>query len=83
MILTNIITIIILILIAFVIFKIIKDYGGIFLKIALHLLAGWITLAIVNIIPGIYIPINLITMIVSGFGGVLGTLLLVIINIIT
>lgn len=83
MILSNIITIIILILIAILIFKIIKDYGGLLLKIALHLLTGWITLILVNVVPGIDIPINLLTMIISGFGGVIGTLLLVIINIIT
>ncbi|MBE6494208.1 MAG: sigmaK-factor processing regulatory BofA [Methanosphaera stadtmanae] len=81
--LANIITLIILILIAIVIIKIIKEFGGVFLKIALHLLAGWITLVLVNFVPGIYIPVNLLTMIISGFGGVFGTILLVIMNIIT
>lgn len=82
-ILSEIIALIILILIAAVVIKIIISYGGLALKIALHLITGWITLAIVNIIPGIDIPINLLTVIISGFGGILGTILLVILNIIT
>ena len=82
-ILSEILALIILILVAAVIFKIIINYGGLVLKIALHLLSGWITLIIVNIIPGIDIPINILTLVISGFGGITGTILLVILNIIT
>jgi inhibitor of the pro-sigma K processing machinery len=59
----------------------ILEYGGTILKIAMHLAFGWITLALVNVLPGINVPINIITMAISGFGGVLGTFLLVLISI--
>ncbi|MBO7719839.1 MAG: pro-sigmaK processing inhibitor BofA family protein [Methanosphaera sp.] len=70
-----------LLLIVLLAFKLILDYGGTILKIAMHLAFGWITLALVNVIPGIDVPINLLTIAVSGFGGVLGTFILVLLSI--
>ena len=78
----EIIILFILIIIAIVALKLILEYGGTILKIAMHLAFGWITLAIVNVIPGINVPINLITVAISGFGGILGTILLVLLSII-
>lgn len=75
----EILLIIVLIIVAILVIKFLSEYGSVIVKIILHLAFGWILLGIVNIIPGINIPINLLTMIVSGFGGVLGTLLLVIV----
>lgn len=75
----NIITIMIVAIIAYVILKIILNIGSTALQIALHLITGWLLLGLVNILPGINIPINILTVIISGFGGVMGTLLLVII----
>ena len=43
-----------------------------------HFLFGWILLTIANILPGINVPINIITLAISGFGGVIGTILLAI-----
>ncbi len=37
-------------------------------------------LVIVNYIPGIYVPIDLITILVSGFGGIIGTIVLVLLS---
>lgn len=82
MILDEILIIIALIIVAYFAIKIIVDYGGILVKIGLHLLFGWILLIIVNVLPGVNVPINLITLIISGFGGVLGTILLVILSFI-
>lgn len=81
MILSDIIGLLILLLIVIVILKIIFSIGGTLLKIGAHLGAGWILLLLVNCLPGVSIPINLVTLIVSGFGGVLGTFLLVLLSV--
>ena len=75
---TELIFLIILIAIGVVAFKFILDITSTIIKIAVHFISGWILLTIANILPGINIPINLITIIVSGFGGVVGTILLAI-----
>ncbi|MDO5824845.1 MAG: sigmaK-factor processing regulatory BofA [Methanosphaera sp. rholeuAM130] len=82
MLLGEIVVLLVLLLLCILAFKLIIEYGGTILKIAMHLAFGWITLLIVNVIPGIEVPINLITMAVSGFGGVLGTFILVLLSII-
>ncbi|WP_304123790.1 pro-sigmaK processing inhibitor BofA family protein [Methanosphaera cuniculi] len=69
-------------LVIIVALKIIFRYGGIILKILGYLVAGWILLFIANIIPGIFIPINLLTVVISGFGGVPGVLLLILLSLI-
>ncbi|WP_288640032.1 pro-sigmaK processing inhibitor BofA family protein [uncultured Methanosphaera sp.] len=80
--LIELITLLILIPIAIIGLKLLIENGDTILKIITHLAMGWITLVIVNIIPGIHIPINLITILISGFGGILGTILLVLLSII-
>ncbi len=75
---TEIILLIILIAIGVVAFKFILDISSTVVKIAVHVLAGWILLTIANFLPGINIPINIITLLISGFGGVFGTILLAI-----
>lgn len=75
---TEIIFLIILIAIGVVAFKFILDISSTLVKIAVHFLAGWILLTIANFFPGIDIPVNIITLIISGFGGVFGTILLAI-----
>lgn len=73
----EIILLIVLIIIAGLTINFILDISSTLLKIAAHFIAGWILLTVVNILPGINIPINLLTMAISGFGGVIGTVLLV------
>lgn len=75
---TEIIFLIILIAIGIVAFKFILDISSTLVKIAVHFLAGWILLTLANFFPGIDIPVNIITLIISGFGGVFGTILLAI-----
>lgn len=72
----ELIMMIILIIVAGVTIRFILGIGSTFLKIIAHFLAGWILLTVVNIIPGVHIPINIITLAISGFGGVAGTVLL-------
>ncbi len=55
-------------------------YGGAIFRIIIHLIGGWAMLVIVNYIPGIYVPIDLITILVSGFGGIIGTIVLVLLS---
>lgn len=82
MIIENIIFLIGLIVVAGITFKLILNIGSTALKIAAHILAGWILLTVVNFLPGIHIPINIITLLISGFGGVAGTVILVFLQLI-
>jgi inhibitor of the pro-sigma K processing machinery len=51
--------------------------GKIALSILVHMVLGWILLFIWNILPFFKIPINILTMLVAGFGGVTGVGVLV------
>ena len=74
----NIITLILIVAIGTLLLSFIFDISKTLLKIAAHFIAGWILLSIINFILPIHIPINIITLAISGFGGVAGTLLLTI-----
>ena len=74
----EIIFLIVLIAIGVLAFRFILDISSTLVKIAVHFLFGWILLTIANILPGINVPINIITRAISGFGGVMGTILLAI-----
>ena len=74
----EIIFLLVLIALGAVAFKFILDISSTIVKIAVHFLAGWVLLTIANILPGINVPINIITLAISGFGGVMGTILLAI-----
>jgi len=54
--------------------------GGLLLRILLHAILGWILLVLVNILPFVGIPINILTVLVAGFGGVFGVLVLLILQ---
>nr|WP_319373939.1 pro-sigmaK processing inhibitor BofA family protein [uncultured Methanobacterium sp.] len=51
--------------------------GKIALSILLHMVIGWVLLFIWNILPFFKIPINILTMLVAGFGGVIGVAVLI------
>ena len=51
--------------------------GKIALSILLHIIIGWILLFIWNILPFFKIPINILTMLVAGFGGIIGVAVLI------
>lgn len=74
----NLLVILALFVVAVIVTKILLSVSKTGIQILLHILVGWITLTIVNILPGINIPTNIITLLISGFGGVFGTLILVI-----
>ncbi|RAP48493.1 MAG: sigmaK-factor processing regulatory BofA [Methanosphaera sp. rholeuAM74] len=71
----------IIVILAFASIGILRTSLSVAIKIIAHLLLGWLSLAIINILPGINVPINIITMIISGFGGIWGTILLVILSL--
>ncbi len=52
--------------------------GGLLLRVLLHVILGWILLFLANLFPYVNIPINLLTILVAGFGGVFGVILLLI-----
>jgi inhibitor of the pro-sigma K processing machinery len=52
--------------------------GGLLLRILLHVILGWIFLVLVNLFPYVNIPINILTILVAGFGGVFGVILMLI-----
>lgn len=74
----NLIMLLVLIVIGIIAFRFILNISSTILKIALHIVSGWILLTIANILPGINIPVNIITLLISGFGGIIGTILLAI-----
>ena len=54
--------------------------AGIIVKILLHMGFGLILLFIVDLIPFVHVPINILTVLVAGFGGFIGVVLLVILG---
>lgn len=52
--------------------------AGLLLRIVLHFILGWILLFLVNLFPYVNIPINILTVLVAGFGGVFGVVALLI-----
>ena len=46
--------------------------GKIALSILVHMVLGWVLLFIWNILPLFKIPINILTLLVAGFGGIVG-----------
>lgn len=68
------------ILIIFIIIGIVilVKIGGLLLRILLHAILGWILLFLVNLFPYVNIPINILTILVAGFGGVFGVVALLI-----
>jgi inhibitor of the pro-sigma K processing machinery len=59
-------------------FQILLKVGKIALTILVHMLLGWILLFIWNILPFFKIPINIFTLLITGFGGILGVGILII-----
>lgn len=72
----GVIVIVLLILAVFGVGILIKA-GKIALSILVHMIMGWIVLFIWNILPFFKIPINILTVLVAGFGGVIGVVVLI------
>ena len=72
---------IIILIVAFVALGILFKIAGVLLKILVHVILGWIALFLVNLLPFVHIPINILTVIVAGFGGIWGVLLLILAQI--
>ena len=68
---------IIILIVAFAALGILFKIAGVLLKILVHVILGWIALFLVNILPFVHIPINILTVIIAGFGGIWGVLLLI------
>jgi len=52
--------------------------GKIALSILVHMILGWVLLFIWNFLPFFKIPINILTMLVAGFGGIVGVGVLIV-----
>jgi inhibitor of the pro-sigma K processing machinery len=57
--------------------KILLTLGKVLLGIVMHMFLGWTLLFIWNILPFYKIPITILTILVAGFGGVLGVGILI------
>jgi inhibitor of the pro-sigma K processing machinery len=55
--------------------------AGIIIKILLHMVFGIILLFLVDLIPFIHIPINVLTVLIAGFGGFIGVIFLIILSL--
>lgn len=72
----SIISIALMVILAIIGVVILLKIGKLLLKLLVHAIFGWILLVIVNFIPTVHIPINILTVLVSGIGGVFGVILL-------
>ncbi|MEN6329891.1 MAG: pro-sigmaK processing inhibitor BofA family protein [Methanobacteriaceae archaeon] len=68
---------IILVILGIVGINVLLKVGKIALSIILHMLLGWVLLFIWNILPFFKIPITILTVLVAGFGGILGVGILI------
>lgn len=71
-----IVLVIIILIVAFAALGILFKIAGLLLRILVHVILGWIALFLVNLLPFVHIPINILTVLVAGFGGIWGVLLL-------
>ena len=55
--------------------------AGLIIKIILHMIFGLILLFIVDLVPFVHIPINILTVLVAGFGGFIGVIILIILGL--
>ncbi|HEX3014747.1 MAG TPA: pro-sigmaK processing inhibitor BofA family protein [Methanobacterium sp.] len=72
---------IIVLILAFAALGILFKIAGILLKILVHVILGWIALFLVDLLPFVHIPINILTVIIAGFGGIWGVLILILAQI--
>jgi inhibitor of the pro-sigma K processing machinery len=68
----------ILVILGIVGINILLKVGKVVLGIVMHMILGWVLLFIWNILPFFKIPITFLTVLVAGFGGVLGVGILII-----
>ena len=54
--------------------------AGLIIKIILHVIFGLILLFIVDLVPFVHVPINILTVLVAGFGGFIGVIILIILG---
>jgi len=66
----------IIVIVAIIGIIILLKIGKLLLKLLVHAIFGWVLLVIVNFIPTVHIPINILTVLVAGIGGVFGVILL-------
>lgn len=71
-ILTLIIIGIILLVLGVVGVSLLLKLGKVAISIILHMALGWIFLFIWNILPFFKIPINILSVLIAGFGGIIG-----------
>ncbi len=55
--------------------------AGIIIKIVLHIAFGLLLLFIVDLIPFVNVPINILTVLIAGFGGFIGVVFLIILGV--
>jgi inhibitor of the pro-sigma K processing machinery len=55
--------------------------AGLIIKILLHMIFGLVLLFIVDLVPFVHIPINILTVLVAGFGGFIGVIILIILGL--
>ncbi len=76
----DLISLAVIVIIAIIGIFILIKIGGLLLKLLVHAIFGWIILVLVNLVPTVNIPINILTVLVAGIGGVFGVILLLILQ---
>lgn len=67
----------ILVILGFIGIKVLLKVGEVAVSIVVYMLLGWVMLFIWNILPFFKIPITFLTILVAGFGGILGVGILI------
>ena len=68
---------IILVILGIIGIKVLLKVGKVAVSIVVYMLLGWVMLFIWNILPFFKIPITFLTILVAGFGGILGVGILI------
>ena len=76
--LTILIIIILIVVLGIFGFRILYSIAKVILYIVIHAILGLIILFLFNLLPFFKIPINILTVLIAGFGGVIGVLILII-----
>lgn len=76
--LTIVIIIILVVILGIFGFRILYGIGKVLLWVVAHGILGLIILFLFNLLPFFKIPINILTVLIAGFGGIIGVLILIV-----
>ena len=76
--LTILIIVVLIVVLGIFGFRILYSFGKLLLYFLAHGILGLVILLLFNLLPFFKIPINLLTVLVAGFGGIIGMIILIV-----